>query len=276
MALEAVEAGLRRLGDELLLEVLGREAPHDVHVRARPLVDRALVPAAGVVDRLVDGVGAPRSERLHALDAAVRLHPVERQLHHVDREHLRHDVRRGVDDERHGARARVLRPLDAADRLVAADVRVGRVGVELQLVDARDAHEALALAGPDHLRAADLLRVRDRLLGPGARVDVVGGLALDHQVHRQHRELERGAAAEEQDLVRVRDREQLAEDVERLVVDRVVDLAAVAHLDERHPRVGVVDELGRRLLERRERQRARTGREIENPLRHDRHLTSSS
>ena len=86
----------------------------------------------------------------------------------------RQDVRRHVGDQRHVAG--VGRPvvLDAADRLVRADVDVGGVGVELPLALRRDRREAVRLAARRDVDRAVVLRLGDRVLRPFAGVDVVG------------------------------------------------------------------------------------------------------
>ena len=93
---------------------------------------------------------------------------------------------------------------------------------------------------------------------------VRGFLAVARQkILRDHRELERGAAAEEEDVMRVGDTEQLAHEGEGFGVDAVDGLGAVAHLDERHALTLVVDEVVAGGLEGLERERAWAGGEVE-------------
>ena len=97
----------------------------------------------------------------------------------------------------------------------------------------------------DDVDGADLLGFLDGLAGPGAGVDVVGGLAGQQQVHGNLRELEAGAALEEEDLVVVVDAEQLAHVGDGFGVDGVVGFAAVAVFHDGH--AGAV-EIGEFLL----------------------------
>src|SRR5262249_1147095 len=101
------------------------------------------------------------------------------------------------------------------------------------------------------------------LLAPGAGEDVVRRTVLRKEVHRHHRELVRGAALEEQDLMAVGDAEETGEERDRLVVHRLVLLAAVAVLDDRHSRALEVDELVPGALEGREWKPCRAGVEVD-------------
>ena len=65
---------------------------------------------------------------------------------------------------------------------------------------------------------------RDRLLRPGAAVDVVGGLAGGTEVGRQHGELQRGAALQEQDGEVIGHSGQRPEVGQGVHVDGVCDL----------------------------------------------------
>ena len=156
----------------------------------------------------------------------------------------RQDVRRHVGDERHVAGVRRPLVLEADDGLVGADVDVGRLGVEPPLGARRDRREAARLAAGGDVDGAEVLGLGDRALGPVAGVDVVGARLSAQQVHRHDRVLADRAALQEEELVVVGNREQLAQQRVRLVVDRHELLAAMAHLHHRHAAAVPVEHLG--------------------------------
>ena len=186
------------------------------------------------------------------------------------------EVARHVGDERRrpgagvGAR-RIHVELDAVDGLVRGEVQVGGGRIDLHLGGGRDADVALLLAvagagGLGRDRAAQHgrhhLGLADRLLAPGAGDQVLGRLALLHEVHGDLGEQGRRPALEEEDLVGGGNGEELAEQGERLVVDGLVLLAAVAVLHDRHAAAGEVEEFLAGPLERGERQGCGTGVEV--------------
>ena len=107
--------------------------------------------------------------------------------------------------------------------MVSFDVqwRYAARGVGFTSAGSGDADVALllALAGPGRAGDVDVaveevrdrLRLGDRLLAPRAGHDVVRDRAVLEEVHRDLREQLRGAALEEEHLVRVADAEQLAQ-----------------------------------------------------------------
>jgi hypothetical protein len=137
------------------------------------------------------------------------------------------------------------------DGLVARDVKVGGAARELQLVLPRDTYVALVVAaggrGDVGLPAADRLhrlRLADGLLTPAAGDDKVGGHVRPEEVHRDLREGHRRAALHEEDVPRVERRpEKLGNERGRLVVDLLVDLAAMAVLHDAHAGLVEVQEL---------------------------------
>ena len=108
-------------------------------------------------------------------DVLLRAGVDEAVLRDVDR--AAEDVGRVVADQRHVADVGQRAVFRALDRVVRGHVHVGRARRELQLGLLRQARVVLALRGRRHVDGADLLRFLDRLVGPGAAVDVVGRLA---------------------------------------------------------------------------------------------------
>ena len=144
---------------------------------------------------------------------------------------------------------------------------VGRAVGPLPLVGAGHAGGDVlgAVGGDGGLGAAqrcDLLALLERLAGPCALLRVVGLRALRQEINRDHRELHRGAALDEADRPVVVEPAELLEVGDRLLVDGVVVLAAVAHLHHGHSAALVVDEVRLRVLQDLEWQRRRTGGEV--------------
>jgi hypothetical protein len=141
--------------------------------------------------------------------------------------------------------------LDAVDGLVRGEVEVRGAWSGVHLRRERRADVALLLpfarpggGGDVHVgveQVRDGLGLGERLLAPRAGHDVVRDRALVEEVHRHLREHLRGAALEEEHLVAGGDAEQLAQERDRLVVDLLVLLAAVAVLHHRHAAPGEVD-----------------------------------
>jgi hypothetical protein len=78
------------------------------------------------------------------------------------------------------------------------------------------------------MHLAEALGFLDGLLRPRAGVDVVGRPVLRQEGHRDHEELARRPALQEEDLVVVRDIRDLAAVRDGLLVHAVEDLAPVA------------------------------------------------
>ncbi len=205
-------------------------------------------------------------------DVLLRARVDERELRDVDLPP--EEVARHVGDERaprlSGTAARDRRRT-ATPWMVSLLVRCRYAarGVAFDLRRLRHAHVALLLAVAAPGRAGDAgvgacergddLRLGERLLAPRAGHDVVGAAALGEEVHRDLREQLRRATLEEEHLVRRGHGEELAQERDRLVVDRLVLLAAVAVLHHGHAGAGEVQELVAGALEGGERE-GRRGR----------------
>ena len=120
-------------------------------------------------------------------------------------------------------RVRKLVPCDTVDGLVLADVDVVGVCGDVQVGAIGYVGVVLVLGGGGHYDLTDLLGLGDGLLGPGSGLDV-DGLAVLHEVHGNHGELERGSALYEQDLVVVGNSHQVPEVLLGLIDDLLVDL----------------------------------------------------
>jgi hypothetical protein len=152
---------------------------------------------------------------------------------------------------------------DAADRFVGAIVNIRRIRPHLPLLGR--VAEVLVLGARRHGGVAVELRLLDGFLRPLPREDVVGLALAVQQVHRHLRELERGPALEEENLVIRRDREQLAQVGLGLVRDRDELRAAVAHLHHRHAAAVPVEHLVAGARQHFGRQHGRARAEVENP-----------
>src|SRR6185437_13191233 len=104
-------------------------------------------------------------------DVLLRARVNQREL--LDLEGTREDRRGHVGDERYLTRLRHVRKLDAPDRLIRRVVQVRSPGGELERPGLR--HTVVArcgLIGGD-VHREEALRLADRLLRPGTRVQVV-------------------------------------------------------------------------------------------------------
>jgi hypothetical protein len=156
--------------------------------------------------------------------------------------------------------------------LVGGDVQVGGPGVDLH--PGRRGHAGVALllpladaqaldrdGGAEHRR--DDLRLAERLLPPGAGDEVLRGRTLLQEVHRDLGEQRRGTSLKQEDFVARRHDEQLPEEGDRLVVDRLVLLSAMAVFHHRHAASGEVEELVAGALQRGQGKGGRSGVEID-------------
>ena len=132
--------------------------------------------------------------------------------------------------------------------------------VDLYLAEPGGSYVGFLLALPGAGSSADLgraskhrsggLAFRIGLFAPGACDDVVGGLALLHEVHRTLSEHLRRATLQEDDSCVAGRGGELAQERERLIVDCLIFLAPVAGVDDGHAARCEVGELVSRALER--------------------------
>ena len=154
-----------------------------------------------------------------------------------------------------------LVPGGAVDGLVLADVDVVGILGNVQIGAVGDVGEVLVGGGGDHLHLAVLLGLGNGLLGPCAGLHVAG-LAVLHQVHGHHGELQRTAALDEQHLVVVGNVHQLAQVCLGLVGDLLEHLGAVAHFHDAHAAAAVVHHLVADLLQHALRHHGGAGGEV--------------
>ena len=171
------------------------------------------------------------------------------------------NVGRHVADERRTRFGDFLH-LRAGDRLVRADVAVGRAGRPLVLgcVGLAGGDILLAVGGDVHL--ADLLGLLDGLAAPSAALDIVGNLILAEEVHRDHRELHGRTALDEAHGPVVVKATKLLERGDRLLMDGIVFLAAMGHLHHGHSTALVVNQLLLGFLKDFEREHCGTCRKV--------------
>ena len=179
---------------------------------------------------------------------------------HVDG--AREDGGRHVRHQRDATGIRDVGKLHSADGLVGRVVHVGRIGGQVQPLLPRHGGEVVGLGAAGDAHLAEAARLLDGLLRPRAGVDVVGGFLPAQQVDGHHGELEAGPALQEQDLVAVRHRQQVAQVGLGLLGDGDEGPAAVAHLHHRHAFAVPVQQLLACLLQHLFRQRRRSGAEV--------------
>src|SRR4029077_982345 len=110
------------------------------------------------------------------------------------------------------------------------------------------------------------LAERCRLFAPFAAHQVIG--ASVQEVHRDEGEKLRRAALEKQHIMRIAEPKQFLAKDDRLVVDGLELLAAIAYLGDDKPLALLIQQRLRRFLERLGREHRRTGAEIEDAMRH--------
>src|SRR3972149_2043608 len=136
-----------------------------------------------------------------------------------------------------------------------------REALLLPLADA----QALDRDGGAEQRRDDL-RLAERLFAPCAGDEVLRGRSLLQEVHRDLGEQRRGPSLEQEDFVACRHAEELADEGDRLVVDRFVLLPPVAVLHHRHAAPGEVEELVAGALQRGQGKGGGSGIEIDFPV----------
>ena len=138
--------------------------------------------------------------------------------------------------------------------------------MQLQFRQGRNAAEFAGFRAGRFISLAQLLRFIQRLLGPGAGCHISGLFAGRQEVQRNHRELETGAALQEQYVIVLGNRHQFAQQSDGLVVHRLILFAAMAHLHDGHARAPEVEQLALRLLQHGQRQRRRSCVEVVGPV----------
>src|SRR5438105_2327189 len=215
--------------------VAGRRIEHGVRLGLQLVVHHTRC----ALGRLSDEVVAHDDDR-HArrADVLLRAGVDQPELGELDRP--RQEGRRGVGNERDLNFWRRME-LHPADGLVRAVVDVRRVRALVPLLG-RIGELAIFRCGGD-MHIAIALRFLDCLLRPFTGRHVVGLALAAQQVHRHLRELQRGAAGEEQHLVVRRHGEELAQVLLRLRGDADELASAMAHLHHRHAAAVPVEHL---------------------------------
>ena len=183
------------------------------------------------------------------------------EFRHVHR--VREDLRGHITHDRHAAGLRHILPRRTEDRVVGAVIKILCLRRERKLLLRRDAVKAGSLARCRDVHAAVFSRFLRGDIGKVAGHGVIGRVALGGQIERDHRKLERRAALQKQDLVRVRHGERLFE--LRFCRGKYIHKfpAAVAHLHHGETAAVIVQQLGCRRLQHFRRQHGRPGGEIE-------------
>ena len=153
------------------------------------------------------------------------------------------------------------KPVPATTEQVNAAIREAGFGELALLGDARVlGGQRAAVEGDGHIAAAERLGVG--LVGPDRGVDVGGGVVLAEEVEGEQAELDRGAAGHEEHRVVAADARGLAAGGLGLVVEVLVEGAAVGELEEADAAAAAVDELLADLLEHALGHAGRTGAEV--------------
>mmetsp|Transcript_116355 Transcript_116355/g.329148 ORF Transcript_116355/g.329148 Transcript_116355/m.329148 type:complete len:273 (+) Transcript_116355:115-933(+) len=186
-----------------------------------------------------------------------------------DLDGLRHEVRRHVPHQRHGANVGRVRELNAVHRLVGTVVDVRGLGVQLPVLLSGDDGEFGGLRVARLLARAVLVGLLVRLLAPLARDEVVGLRLQAHHVERDAGKLQGGAALLKNHLVVVGHAENVPKILLGLLGNTHELLRAVRHLHDAHAALLVVEHVRLDRLQDLKGHLARAGREIvDTPLRH--------
>ena len=276
----AVAGVLRLEPAHLLQEPAGHEHRDVDREHRRRVVHRSVLGERPIVEHRRHAVGHLRQDVVpHDRDRDARRAEVllragvdHAVAGHVDRPGQ--EVRRHVGHQRHVADGRgVGRELHALDRLVRRDVGVRGAGGERLGELGVHGHpaEAVGLTRPSDADGSGRCRFLRRLRSPRPRDHQVGRPVFAvGEVEGHHRELLRGSALAEQDLVRRRDRQQRAQ-VRLGFGDHAFEpRAAMRELQRRGPHAGQREQISPDLLEHRLRQDGRPGGEVDDAIAHDR------
>jgi hypothetical protein len=111
------------------------------------------------------------------------------------------------------------------------------------------------------------LRLLDGLGGPGTGIDIICGVAISQEIHRDQAKLQAGTTLHKKHVVTVVKFEQPL-DAGNGVVDHIVKpFGAVAHLGDGHSRAAKIEQVGLDLFQDDQRQGGRACVEVENTLR---------
>lgn len=169
--------------------------------------------------------------------AQVLLRVREDQAVGPDVDGARQKVRGHVADERR----RRLRPrskLQSLDGLVRHVKGVRRLRVRAPIAGGGETAESRRPTVPRHANRAVVARGLGGLLAPVPADDVVGDAAAPEHRHRDHRELERAAALEKEDVNVRRNIEEAAQPLVGLVEDAPKERRPVAETEDRRSRAG--------------------------------------
>ncbi len=235
---------------------------------------RRVVHGAGIrVDLVVEHRGRPGKDLPHQVlshdhhgetggsDVLLRTrvdHAVARDVDGTRQDHRGH-----IGHQRHIAGVGNPVKFHAADGLIRRVVDVCGIRIQVPLLPGRNRGEAGRLRARGKVYVAEALGLCNRLLGPRARVDVVGLLAAAQQIHGHHGELGACSALEEKHLVVGGDVHELTQVRLRLFRNLHERLAAMTHLHHGHSRTLPVEHLLPSLLQHRLGQHRGTGTKVE-------------
>ena len=222
----------------------GRSVVHRIVFRHRLPVEHRRAVGTSVAEQVFADDNDGKSGRSHIL---LRSGVDNAELRNVNG--LRHYAGRHIRNERNIAGVGNVRILRSVDRVVEADVDVGRVFSEAVARGLRDIREVIRLACCRLDDVAVLLRFFVRLAGELSGDYVVGFAAYGQKVERNRRELRGRAALQKQDFVVVGNIHDLAEVRFGLFDDCVVIRRSVAHLHDRHSRGPVANQILRSFFE---------------------------
>ena len=234
----------------------------------RRVVERVLLEECRILEHRRQRFGALLEERFlcdderHAGRAEVLLDAGIDEVEFAEINRAREHVARHVGKEGHALRIGNVVVLRAVDRVVVAEVDVGGIRRDLELVLLRDVLVAAVLARGCDDADAEVLGFLVRFFCKAAGEDVSTRMLLRSEVQWQQGELRARAACHEQDFIVVAEIHELLDVGFRLVLHRCVFLRAVADFEDRFAASAEVQELCLCFLEDGQRQRRRAGIEV--------------
>ena len=166
--------------------------------------------------------------------------------------------------------------LRAVDGVVVAEMHIGGIRVDLQLLLCRDVTKVHVLAGGGNLADAQKFRFLIRLGGKAAGKHIAAGMLLGSKIHGYHVELQAGAALNEEHIIVIAKPHEILDIGLGLIVDFVVLLRTMADLQNGHAAFTEIQEFRLGLLQHRQRQHADENKaHHHNDEEHEEHIKDS-
>jgi len=234
----------------------GRNLAHHVDAEGRRGIVQGILVVEGFIAqhggqgfRALFQHGLPGNHQCHARRAQVLLDTGVNEAEPGEIQRPGKHIRGHIRDEGHTAGFRDVVVLSAVDGVVIADMQIGCVVAELDLLLGRDMAEVRFLAGSGHMAHAQNLGFLVGLAGKAAGKHIVADFAIGGEIQRNHVKLHAGAALDEQYLIIIAQSHELLDIGFGLIVYSIVGLGPMADLGDGHAGVLEIQEFGLGFLE---------------------------